>query len=486
MNFVIFLSLLLLSVYPATAFPFGKPTLYVILPYSNPIGYDRRAFLLKQTVQELTQHSKTLSKVRLTVVVSQLAYGKEPFVDLSASGVKDKWDFRFRTSERNVLWSKENLVNLAVMKVIEKKRSAKYFAFVDADITFKNGDWVQKTIQVLKEKKIFAQMFSTATMEESDGNRTTNGFGFQYFKSGNYVARHNKHPEYFHPGFAWAFHKSAFDCLGGLIDRTLGGADVSMALSLIGRSKESFPVGMDPSYVTQITHWEDKAKMCEVKLSYVDNHIYHHWHGSLENRKYVERWNILIQHQFRPYDHMKIDESGLLVWTLDAPLGLLNDVMSYFMQRNEDEPKFQMNQRKYHRNPPGYAYRQVQQNPAINPYIQLQSKPVPATKPIYPQYTPSKAPPKIVYVPTWSSPSDIDSHHSNVGSNHREPIDLNLPLIDPNPVLEPRTDVNPNPEPISYSEPNRYDPESQSQQTNSWDHRNDVDNWINNGYKGYH
>lgn len=56
-----------------------------------------------------------------------------------------------------------------------------------------------------------------------------------------------------------------------------------------------------------------------------------------KNRKYMERWKILIKHNYSPKIHITKDKNGLLVPTTDCPNELITDIFKYFQERKEDE-----------------------------------------------------------------------------------------------------------------------------------------------------
>ena len=56
-----------------------------------------------------------------------------------------------------------------------------------------------------------------------------------------------------------------------------------------------------------------------------------------KNRKYKERWQILVNHQYSPKQHVTHNADGLLIPTSQCPPQLLADIMTYFRERNEDE-----------------------------------------------------------------------------------------------------------------------------------------------------
>jgi hypothetical protein len=87
------------------------------------------------------------------------------------------------------------MINSAVARLPDDWQ---YMAWVDADITFLRPDWVQETIQQLQHHAV-VQMFEYAVDLPQDG--------YYYTKTMS-----------FHPGFAWACRREAWEKLGGLLD----------------------------------------------------------------------------------------------------------------------------------------------------------------------------------------------------------------------------------------------------------------------------
>jgi hypothetical protein len=85
-----------------------------------------------------------------------------------------------------------------------------------------------------------------------------------------------------------------------------------------------------PDYNQSMLNYQEKVK--HLRLGYVPGIIRHYFHGSKKNRKYVERWQILIKHQFSP--SQLAYNNGILV--LDNKQ-LCDDIMTYFKERKEDE-----------------------------------------------------------------------------------------------------------------------------------------------------
>jgi len=64
--------------------------------------------------------------------------------------------------------------------------------------------------------------------------------------------------------------------------------------------------------------------------------IRHFFHGAKVNRKYRERWTILVENRFNPCTHLE-QKDGLLVPSTQCPPKLLEDIVQYFKERNEDD-----------------------------------------------------------------------------------------------------------------------------------------------------
>jgi hypothetical protein len=65
--------------------------------------------------------------------------------------------------------------------------------------------------------------------------------------------------------------------------------------------------------------------------------VKHYFHGAKVNRRYNDRWKILVEHGYNPLTHVRRRPDGLLVPTKACPPQLLRDILTYFAQRNEDE-----------------------------------------------------------------------------------------------------------------------------------------------------
>jgi hypothetical protein len=293
-----------------------ETALYVILPYFNYCGFKSRRRLFIECVKRLQ------NTPGLRVVIAE-ALGPAP---LPKMGVH----FTFKVSDQ--IWIKENLVNMAVKKL---PADWLYVAWIDADITFLNENWPIDTVSLLRANEV-VQLFQTAVNLGPRGEaiKIDKSFGFMCKDSGTTYTKTDKYG-FWHPGYAWACSRHAWEKMGGLIDwAILGSADRHMAMALIGEAASSCPGNINTNYKIFLMVYEARCK--NFRLSYVPGSILHHWHGSLANRKYKERWQILTQHNFDPREDLETDEQGL---TLLSKKGkrMAKDISEYFLERKEDE-----------------------------------------------------------------------------------------------------------------------------------------------------
>ena len=152
--------------------------------------------------------------------------------------------------------------------------------------------------------------------------------GFRYKKTNDL--------DFSHPGYAWAITRNAYEKIGGLYELSiLGSGDHNMLLGLFGLGADSLHFKVHSGYKQSIALYESKLKM--LRFGYVPTIIRHYFHGSKKNRKYTERWNILVDNGFNPLTHLTHAQDGLLIPTSECPKKLLDDILSYFVERNEDE-----------------------------------------------------------------------------------------------------------------------------------------------------
>ncbi len=340
--------------------------LHVAAAYSNPFRWRTRRTLAQNCIRHLR------ASPNVVLHVGELAYGECPF---ELTGFGDPNDVQLRV-DRNELFSKENIQNL-VIRTFPKGYA--YGMAVDADFHFTRYDWALETIHQLQHYK-FVQPYSSYVDLSGDvyGQkdvpvRYASSFFFNYVQNGYMVSNtyHNRqvptgkkkpgkkappHDAYSGmeiseedettllrgvgaTGGALAFRESAFDTVGGFLDRCiLGHADWYMAFSLVGiEPPDIHSQNYHPHYKHYVNQWRERAKALLRNVGYVDGHAIHYWHGSKTRRAYSSRDVILAKHQYTPYEDVWATNQG--VWQLNPNKpDLRDDIRRYFISRYEDDP----------------------------------------------------------------------------------------------------------------------------------------------------
>ena len=301
--------------------------LNVIIVISNPCLYARRYILAKEFIKRMEMEEE-----HINLFVVELIYGcKNQIYILTDKNNKNHLQIKTDIP----IWHKENMINLGVKYLLPEKWKA--FAWIDADIEFESCTWALDTLKLLNGTFDILQIWSHAADLDENENSMQNftSAGYQYIKS-NMIFKQNNGLNFSHPGYAWAITRKAYEKIGGLYELSiLGSGDHNMMMSLFGLGIQSINNFTTDNYKKSIIEYEKNIK--KLRFAYVPGVIRHYYHGSKKNRKYMERWKILVDNKFDPYEHLTHDDKGILIPTDKCPKQLLDDIMIYFKERNEDE-----------------------------------------------------------------------------------------------------------------------------------------------------
>lgn len=212
----------------------------------------------------------------------------------------------------NALWQKELLLNLALEKLPKEYTDV---AWIDCDIIFEDENWVSKLSEELEQYKI-CQLFSKGKRLEKNGEK----------KSFLSLVGHYPHGV---PGFAWAGRREVLDEIKFLDNQILGGADFIMASAFLKKPKMIFD--LKSNYINNFTtqEWIDKAiNVVDGSVSFLDVSITHLYHGSINNRKYTNRYEIIKDEKLNIYKNQ--------IWTIKDK-HLQDKILDYFYNRKEDD-----------------------------------------------------------------------------------------------------------------------------------------------------
>jgi len=300
--------------------------LHVIAVVSNPCLYARRYILMREFMARFERDEPDA-----ILYVVEMAYGKQKFL-MTEAGHPRHLQIRTETA----LWHKENMVNLGVQRLLPASWRA--MAWIDADLEFESNTWAQDALRILNGECDIVQLFSHCLDMDAQENamQIFQSGGFMYSKRRPYVNVGGKPHRYWHPGYAWACSRAAYERMGGLYCYgILGSGDNIMMFSLLQNGLKAVHVDSTEGYKHSILQFQSYAHT--LKFGYVPGVVRHYFHGSKVNRKYTERWAILKEFDYDPYQHITMDQRGVMVPTAAFPEGLKHAIMQYFAERNEDE-----------------------------------------------------------------------------------------------------------------------------------------------------
>lgn len=308
---------------------------YVVAVISNPVRFESRYRLF---LDFLNHMRRTLPNYKTNMMVVELQQGDRPFVVTPACGC------RFvQLRSREELWFKERMITIGIRHL---PIDWKYVCWIDGDVQFTRDDWAKETWHQLQTYDV-VQMFSQCVDMGPKGEpmQIHNGFMWSYQENlcrlpegpgtdGGYGYKPKR--GFWHPGYAWAASRKAIDGAGIIDWAILGSGDHHMSLGYLGLVERSVPKNVNERYLDELLDWQARVKAAiNFNVGYVPGTITHGFHGKKKDRKYQERWQILIENDFDPDDDIFPDAQGL--WVLDPGKPKLRDqIRLYMRQRNED------------------------------------------------------------------------------------------------------------------------------------------------------
>ena len=305
--------------------------LHVFTSHFNPRRFRSRVKLYEDFSTRVAAAGAVLHTV-------ELAFGDRDFEVTDAGNPNH---LQVRTSSE--LWHKERILNLAIRRALRRDLGIRYLAWIDSDILFADANWAWECVEMLQHYHVL-QMFSTA--HNLGPNHELLGSAFtslirHWRVTGKLAWNDGGNGEYglkYHPGFAWAMTRWAFDQLGGLFDVCIAGSgDTHMAAALCGNYRWGFPpVLVGSHYGNMLAQWARRAdRSVERNVGFMEGAVLHAWHGRASQRGYNTRWQILVDHNFNPHADLQEDAHGCLAWSGNNP-SLQDAIRRSLAARNED------------------------------------------------------------------------------------------------------------------------------------------------------
>jgi hypothetical protein len=222
---------------------------------------------------------------------------------------------------KSIMFQKENLCRL-----LETYIPAKYtkLAFLDADILFEDPHWYQKASKLLDYCDVI-QLFDRCQWLDPDGEPMLEREGVLRMRDKTWNGK-------YHPGFAWGFKREWYNKTGFFDYAVSGSGDTLSAMKWLRKDMpkgfKSLPKPLEKVY----------SEFCPSppKISCLSGRVKHLFHGSRENRQYIERHQMLdVDEDIRDL----METRGLFEWKDPK----WNHVfLDYFVSRNDDSVELVM------------------------------------------------------------------------------------------------------------------------------------------------
>lgn len=308
----------------------GASRLWAITCYFNPAGYRRRR-----------QNYHTFrDRLALPLITVELSH--RPEFDLTPGDA----DVLIQLHTPDVMWQKERLLNHALTHL---PAECDQVAWLDCDIVFASDAWVDQTSRALKEYAViepFSHVYELAADADIDAaspdesvlrgcslaHVLAQGLAPPDLLRGSIRVKHGCNC-----GTAWAARRDVLEQFGFYDACIIGSGNRAMASAIIGRPDDAVhALRMNAQQTGHYLAWARPYQQAlGGTLGYIDQTVYHLWHGDLANRGYTQRHDEFARHDFDPVRDISIDEGGFWRWSSDKP-DMHEYVRRYFGSRRED------------------------------------------------------------------------------------------------------------------------------------------------------
>jgi len=230
------------------------------------------------------------------------------------------------------MFCKENLLNLLIASLPVEYT---HVLWVDADLLFP-ANYVPLVNDAFRNKDVI-QGFETVVYlgkdDKPDGTRNTSCARYNVGRTPVVTSA-----RFSSPGFVWGASRTHLRRVGGLYDKLItGGSDVAWAASVYGDTRIVRHHPWSEASKVNVLEYMVNARQFPPRVGYVSTTIRHLYHGTIADRKYNERNQLLRDAAFDPAVHLTYASNGTLCWAASAPVVLRQAVRDYMHSRKEDD-----------------------------------------------------------------------------------------------------------------------------------------------------
>lgn len=296
--------------------------LHVITVFFNPAGF-------KSLLNNYYIFKNRIENQGAKVITIELSFNRQ--FEIHSDNV-------YRLTSNSVMWQKERLINYGISLLPD---GTEYFAWIDCDILFLQDNWIELAIDKFKEndilqltKKIY---FGTkGETEFSPFFASQQGVIWQYKIHKNWLDRRKtKELSFSAPGFCFGARTEIFKDIG-IYDRCItGSGDTFLIDILLGSSDiHGYSNYLTSNMIDSMNEYKTKLLDRKPRFDYIPVNILHLYHGTIANRNYLPRHEILRDNDYNPYLDIKL-ENNVFEWNSDKT-DMHSRIEQYFFDRKED------------------------------------------------------------------------------------------------------------------------------------------------------
>lgn len=299
---------------------------WVITTFFNPAKY-------KSLLNNYFIFSEQLKKQGVPLLTVECAFNDDGYEIPEGPNVH-------RLRSGSIMWQKERLINYGVSKLPD---NCEYYAWLDCDILFSDPNWCELAVDKLKKADIVQVFKKVVYMPQGktsfDGEKIMQiqGVIWQKLIHKNWLERRKrKELPFSSPGFGWACRRDTFERLGGIYDKNIVGSGDTFLVDCLLDSWDihGFANKFTQPMKVHMMNWCEKLREKPLTLDYLPVDIYHLWHGSLKNRRYMDRHDVILKYNYDPVTDIVL-KNNVYEWSSDK-VGLHEDIRAYFHERKED------------------------------------------------------------------------------------------------------------------------------------------------------
>jgi hypothetical protein len=263
------------------------------------------------------------------------------------------------------IWQKERLLNLALDKL---PAAVTHVAWLDADVVLEDREWPARARELLDSGASLVQLFSVARQVDADEvlenisrselfELPCKEFSQSFARAQarglidddeafaalidtwdghrhDHVPEERSRPQ---TGFAWAAKRETLARWRFYEHFVVGGGDRAFCFAAAHRPEVVLRERqLTPAHRAHYLAWARRlAEDGESRIACLDSELRHLWHGSVESRRYRDRFSILLDHDFDPRQDVVSETGAALRWRYpEGPLA--RRAAAYFRARAND------------------------------------------------------------------------------------------------------------------------------------------------------